>query len=170
MRAISGSDIEFDRFAMLVAPRLRRTAYLLCHDWYLAQDLTQTALAKSYASWKKVSRSGNPESYSRAILMRAFLDHRRRPSSSELATAELRETPQMQSHDLRLTLLDALEQLPPRDRAIVVLRYWEDQSIESTARILDLPAETVKKQSARSLARLRMLLQDERISLFSGPE
>ena len=74
---MSSAETEFVRFATVVAPRLRRTAYLLCHDWHFAQDLTQTALSKSYVSWRKVSRSGNPESYCRAILMRVFLDHQR---------------------------------------------------------------------------------------------
>jgi len=66
-----------------------------------------------------------------------------------------------------LTLLEALRRLPPRDRAIVVLRYWEDHSLETTADLLDLPIATVKQQSSRSLAKLRLLLQDERVALFA---
>jgi RNA polymerase sigma-70 factor (sigma-E family) len=167
---VSSAETEFVRFATVAAPRLRRTAYLLCHDWHFAQDLTQTALSKSYVSWKKVSRSGNPESYCRAILLRVFLDHQRRQSSTEVTTAEFPESARWQGSELRLTLLDALDQLPPRDRAIVVLRYWEDQTIEATASMLDLSAETVKKQSSRSLTRLRNLLQDEQLILFADQD
>lgn len=74
-------------------------------------------------------------------------------------TAEFSDVPAaMEDSDLRLTLIDALGRIPPRDRAIVVLRYWEDLSVESVAEILGLPAGTVTSQSARSLARLRQLL------------
>jgi RNA polymerase sigma-70 factor (sigma-E family) len=164
---VTSGDAEFAEFAAAAALRLRRTAFLLCHDWHNAEDLTQTALAKTYVAWRRVWRTGNPEAYTRKILLRGFLDQQRRRSSSELIVAELPDRSRLESNDLRLTLLEALRRLPPRDRAIVVLRYWEDHSLETTAELLELPIATVKQQSSRSLAKLRLLLEDERVALFA---
>jgi RNA polymerase sigma-70 factor (sigma-E family) len=160
-------DAEFADFAGASALRLRRTAFLLCHDWHNAEDLTQTALAKTYVAWRRVWHTGNPEAYTRKILLRSFLDQQRRRSSTELVLPELPEVGRQEHSELRLTLLEALRRLPARDRAIVVLRYWEDHSLETTADLLDLPIATVKQQSSRSLAKLRLLLQDEQVSLFA---
>jgi RNA polymerase sigma factor (sigma-70 family) len=102
--------------------------------------------------------------------MRAYLDHARRRSSTEVSFAQMPETGGEQYNDLRITMLRGLDGLPPRDRAIVVLRYWEDQTVESTARALNLPVETVKKQSSRALSRLRELFAEDRVSLFSRPD
>ena len=173
MRAERGDprDADFVAFATAVAGRLRQTAYLLCHDWHLAQDLTQTTLAKTYLSWDRVSAAGDPEAYSRKILLHTFLDHRRVRSSSEVVTDEVPTAghdDRGSGSDLRITLLEALKQLPPRDRAIVVLRYWEDHSIATVAELLHLPEATVKTQSSRGLARLRRLLGDDRLILTSS--
>ena len=164
---MKSADAEFAEFAGASALRLRRTAFLLCHDWHNAEDLTQTALAKTYVAWRRVWRTGNPEAYTRKILLHSFLDQQRRRSSSELVLSELPESARQEHNELRLTLLEALRRLPPRDRAIVVLRYWEDHSLETTADLLDLPIATVKQQSSRSLAKLRVLLQDDRVVLFA---
>ena len=88
-----------------------------------------------------------------------MLDHHRSKRSQEVVTAKFSDVPgTSEDSDLRLTLIDALGRLSPRDRAIVVLRYREDLSVESVAEILRLPTGTVTSQSARSLARLRQLL------------
>nr|MDT0656566.1 SigE family RNA polymerase sigma factor [Micromonospora sp. DSM 115978] len=169
-RRTDQTDDEFVAFAHAAAPRLRRTAYLMCRDWHLAQDLTQITLAKAYVSWKRISRAANVEAYTRKILLRVLLDHQRRRSSREVATAALPEpSPDGSGQagpDLRLTLLDALGSLPERDRAIVVLRYWEDHSVETVAEILAISPAVVKSQSARSLTRLRALLDDSRADLL----
>jgi RNA polymerase sigma-70 factor (sigma-E family) len=167
---VRSGDAEFVEFAAASALRLRRTAFLLCHDWHLAQDLTQTALAKTYVVWRRVWRNGNPEAYTQKILLRAFLDQQRRHSSTELIMSELPEIARQEHSELRLALLEALRRLPARDRAIVVLRYWEDLSIETTAELLELPVATVKAQSSRSLAKLRVLLQDDRVALFADQD
>lgn len=153
---------EFIEYARAAAGRLRRTAYLLCHDRDLAQDLTQITLTKTYLSWKKITWRDNPDVFARTVLLRAFLDHQRRRSSRETVTAYLPDaaTPPEQ-HTLRVTLMDALQHLTPRSRAIVVLRYWEDYSVETVADMLGVSASTVKTQSARSLSRLRELLGTE---------
>jgi DNA-directed RNA polymerase specialized sigma24 family protein len=113
-------DSEFSEFAETAVTRLRQTAFLLSRDWHLAQDLTQITLAKVYLKWRRVE---DPHAYAKKTLLRAFLDHRRRRSSEEVAVAELPETSAAGDQpDLRLTLFEALGHLPPRDRAIVVLR------------------------------------------------
>jgi RNA polymerase sigma-70 factor (sigma-E family) len=163
-------DDEFIAFAHAAAPRLRRTAFLMCRDWHLAQDLTQITLTRAYVSWKRVSGTANVEAYTRKILLRALLDHQRRRSSQEVSIAAVPESPAdpngQQGTDLRLTLLDALGSLPERDRAIVVLRYWEDLSVETVAEVLGISTAVVKTQSARSLTRLRALLDDSRADLL----
>jgi len=156
---VSGADDDFVEYARASAGQLRRTAYLLCRDWDLAADLTQTTLARMFVNWRRITRRDNPHAYARQVLSRAFLDHHRTKRSQEVVTAEFGDVPgKHEDADLRLTLIDALGRIPPRDRAIVVLRYWEDLSVESVAEILGLPAGTVTSQSARSLAQLRHLL------------
>jgi RNA polymerase sigma-70 factor (sigma-E family) len=156
---VSGADDDFVEYARASASQLRRTAYLLCRDWDLAADLTQTTLARMFVQWQRITRRDNPHAYARQVLSRAFLDHHRTKRSQEVVTAEFGDMPgRSEDSDVRLTLIDALGRLPPRDRAIVVLRYWEDLSVETVAEILGLPIGTVTSQSARSLARLRRLL------------
>jgi RNA polymerase sigma-70 factor (sigma-E family) len=155
-------------FARASAARLCRTAFLMCRDWHLAQDLTQATLAKMYVSWRRISGSVNLEAYSHKVLLHVLLDHRRRRSGQEIATAELPEGHHEHRPDLRLTLLDALGYLSDRDRAIVVLRYWEDHSVETVAEVLGVSLTVVKKQSMRALARLRELLGDSRADLFAS--
>ena len=151
---------EFREFAEARQADLRRSAYLLCGDWHQAQDLTQTALMKLYAAWGRVRRDGNVDAYARTILTRVFIDQYRRRAWRE----ELVETvPEAQAappatRELRLVMQSALMELPPRYRAVLVLRYWEDWSVEQTAEALRVTPGTVKSQSARGLRRLRRLL------------
>lgn len=168
---MKSAEAEFVEFANAAAGRLHRFAYLLCHDWHLAQDLTQTALAKAYVAWNKIERTDSRDAYIRKVLIRAFLDHQRRRSSSEISMSEPAVTASYsQAHELRLTLIEALAHLPAPQRAMVVLRYWEDQSIEGTARILGLSTHVVQRQTLRALESLRGLLQDDQLTLFSGNE
>jgi RNA polymerase sigma-70 factor (sigma-E family) len=151
---------DFDEFARSRQTLLRRSAYLLCGDWHLAEDLTQTALAKLYAVWRKV-RMDSPDSYARKVLFRTFVDETRRrrwwerPSAHEYDVAAPAHDP-----DLRLMLLAALRQVPARSRAVLVLRFWEDQSVEQTATALGCSTGTVKSQTSRGLATLRRILGD----------
>jgi len=152
---------EFTAFVEAAAPKLRRTAYLMCRDWHLAQDLTQITFAKMYATWGRIRGTTNLEAYSRRVLMNAVFDQKRRRSDSELVLAELPEAPHPQADDtveLHVALLRALATLPIRDQAIVVLRHWEDQSVEAVASTLDVSVSVVKTQNARALSRLRALL------------
>jgi RNA polymerase sigma-70 factor (sigma-E family) len=158
-------DEEFVEFARDQAAGLRRTAFLLCRDWHLAQDLTQTALAKLYVAWGRVHSADSAGGYARTVLLRVFLDHQRRRSTRETVLEHppdgLRDARVDPEPELRLTLLDALGRLSPRDRAIVVLRYWEDHSVDSVAAMLGISPSVVKTQSMRCLARLRELLGED---------
>ena len=159
------SDEEFTAFAEAAAPRLRRSAYLMCRDWHLAQDLTQTALARMYASWSRVRRAENLEAYARRVLLNAVFDQRGRRSSTEVVLADPPDRPRPDdSADLHVTLMTALATLPVRDRAILVLRHWEDHSVETVAEILGVSESVVKTRSARSLLRLRALLGEDVLS------
>jgi RNA polymerase sigma-70 factor (sigma-E family) len=159
---VSDAEEDFIEYARASGAQLRRTAYLLCRDWELAADLTQVTLARMFVHWKRISRRDNPHAYARQVLTRAFLDHHRLKRSREVVTSEFADTPEVaRDTDLRLTLVDALARIPPRDRAILVLRYFEDLSVESVAESLGLPEGTVKSQSSRSLAQLRRLLEPD---------
>jgi len=154
----SRRDDEFVAFAHASAQRLQQAAYLMCRDWHLAQDLTQATLTKVYLAWARIGPTGDRYAYARTVLMRQFLDHRRLRSSGELTAEHLSEgsrAPSAADPTTRLTLLQALATLPARDRAIVVLRYWEDQSVAATAEALGITAEVVRTRSVRALARLR---------------
>lgn len=139
---------------------LRRTAYLLCGDWHLADDLVQDALAGLFVHWRRVRAGGDVDPYVRRMLVNGYLATHRRKWRREVATAELPDAAAV-SHDddgTREILLRALAQLQPSQRAVVVLRYWEDLSIEQTATALGCSTGNVKSQAARGLAHLRTAL------------
>lgn len=157
-------DQEFTAFVAASAPRLRHIAYLMCRDWHLAQDLTQTTLVRMYAVWGRIWRARNLEAYSRRVLMNAVFDQRKRRSGSEVVLAELPDGPPRQSDgttELHVALMAALATLPVRDQAIVVLRHWEDHSVDTVADILNVSPSVVKTQNARALARLRTWLGED---------
>ncbi|WTE48956.1 SigE family RNA polymerase sigma factor [Streptomyces sp. NBC_01622] len=153
--------MDFDDFARSRQAHLRRSAHLLCGDWHLAEDLTQTALAKLYAVWRRVRQLESPDGYARRVLYRTFIDEtRRRRWWERPGTPQEDVVAPASDPDLRLTLLDALRQLPPRGRAVLVLRFWEDQSVEATAAALGCSVGTVKSQTSRGLGTLRRILAD----------
>lgn len=138
---------------------LRRTAYLLCGDWHTADDLVATALVKLLRHWPRVSAMEQPDAYVRRMLLRAWLDERRRPWRREHATAAVpdRAAGVADTTD-RLAILAQLAQLPPRRRAVLVLRFFCDLSVEDTAEALGCTEGTVKSQTARALETLRARL------------
>ena len=154
---------DFVEYVTTRAARLRRTAYLLCGDWHQAEDLTQQALARLYGAWKRIDRGGSVEAYARRTLLRVYLDERRRPWRREHPSGELPENiAAFDPADDRIVLLRALSRLPRSQRAVVVLRYWEDMSVAETAQLLNISEGTVKSTSARGLAALREDLQGSR--------
>lgn len=157
MGARERRDREFTAYVAERSVDLKRTAYLLCADPHRAEDLVQTALTKLYVAWDRIERRGAVDAYARQILVRAAIDESRRPWRREFATDRPPEgaLPFPEYDD---GLLAELAALPPRQRTAVVLRYWNDLSVEETARLMGCTASTVKTQAARGLERLRTLL------------
>ncbi|MFD0317009.1 SigE family RNA polymerase sigma factor [Streptomyces flavalbus] len=155
---------EYAEFAALRAGHLYRSACLLtAGDTHMAEDLVQETLGRLYVSWHRVSRAGNPAGYAQTVLTRTFLAQKRRRASTERSTDVLPESADPGSGDaaLRLTLLDALARLSAKDRAVVVLRYWEDRSVQETADVLHVSSAAVRTRCVRALARLRELLGED---------
>ncbi|MDQ1702936.1 MAG: hypothetical protein QOF57_2188 [Frankiaceae bacterium] len=158
MRALE--EEQFGEYVDARLPALRRTAYFLCGDWHRAEDLAQTTLIRMYRAWPRLNAREAVDSYARQVLVRAFLDERRRPWRRERATSEVPERAAAAgtSYEVRDELLAALALLPAQQRAAVVLRYWDDMSVDDTALVLGLGTGTVKSYCARGLSRLRELL------------
>ncbi|MER7248584.1 SigE family RNA polymerase sigma factor [Kribbella sp. NPDC000426] len=148
------STASFDAFVAARSQSLLRTAYLLTRDHALAEDLVQTALAKAWFHWARI-RADNPEPYVRRILVTTYSSWWRRRWNGEIPTEELPESPAPLGED-QLDLWDAIGRLPRRQRAVVVLRFYEDLSEAETARMMGSTVGTVKSQTAKALAKLRV--------------
>ena len=147
---------EFVEFAQAAAPRLRRTAFLLCGDWHTAEDLTQSALAKVFVSWRRIRRQDAAHAYATRTLVNTYLADRRLRRVEEVLTARVPDRPaETAGPEDRLLAVSALAALPARARAVVVLRYWEDLSVDQAAQVLGCTPGNVKSQSARALDKLR---------------
>jgi len=152
---------EFIEFATGASPQLQRTAFLLCGDWHTAEDLVQSTLAKVFVSWRRIKRRDAAHAYATRALVNTYLADKRLKRSGEIITDQLPERPaEPQAPELRMVVLQALATLPPRARAVVVLRYWADLSVDQVAAVLGCSPGNVKSQSARALGRLRVLLGD----------
>jgi RNA polymerase sigma-70 factor (sigma-E family) len=157
---MSASSEQFEEFMASRWPGLVRLAYGLTGDRWLAEDLAQTALASAYAAWWRVRRADDPDAYVRRILINASKGRfrRKRPSERPAAPADL-AGPAVPDHagaiGDRSALLAALAELPPRQRAAVVLRFWEDMTDAQAGTVLGCSASTVRSQVARALAKLR---------------
>lgn len=160
MRPKDESDFR-DLYAARAAA-LRRTAFLLCGDWHQAEDLVQTAFMKIHSAWHRLRDPGAAEAYLRKVLTREFLSEGRRHWARQQVSdiSRLDRPARSGSHEERLVLLDALRKIPPRQRACLILRFWEDCSVAETARTLGCRQGTVKSQTARGLQALRGLLED----------
>ena len=157
------TDEQFTELVHAAWPSLYRTAYLLLGDAAEAEDLVQTALAKTYASWGKVRDLAAAPGYARTTLVNTAASwFRRRSWRNERPTDAVPEgvTPPGPDETDRPTLVAALAQLPPRQRAVVVLRYYEDLGVAATAAALGCSPGTVKSQTSDALAKLRLLLGD----------
>jgi RNA polymerase sigma-70 factor (sigma-E family) len=163
---------DYDEFVVQRSQRLLRTAYLLTRDWASAEDLLQAALVKLWFAWKRVDR--DPEAYARRIIVTTYVSLRRRLWTREIVRDELpeRAVPDDETgrHDERDALWRALRRLGPRQRAIIVLRYYEDLPDARIAEILGVAVTTVRSQASRALATLRSEsdLDGKRIRLLSG--
>lgn len=154
----AGADAEFQRYMAVRWPVLVRTAYLLTGDRYLAEDLAQSALTKVYASWRHVRRADDVDAYVRRVLVNTNANRFRKRRVAEHLTAAPYDLAAYEPHAglaQRSVLMAALAELPARQRAVVVLRYWEDMSEKEVAAALGCSQGTVKSQASKALARLR---------------
>ena len=155
-------EAEFAVYVTARRDRVRRTAYLICGDWHRADDLTQIAFIKLYGAWQGIRNRAALDSFVRSCLVRAAVDESRRPWRRERDVEVLPEVPDVSDlSDLvadRAVIRQALEEVPPGQRAVLVLRYFEGSSVAEVARILDCSEGNVKSQTARGLAALKAAL------------
>ena len=154
---ISSGSEDFGAFAESRWPGLVRLAFGLTGDRWVAEDLAQATLARAYVAWRRVSRADDPDAYLRRILVNTSTRRFRRPRVTE-QSGDPPETAVAGPADLvdeRTALLAALRQLPPRQRAVVVLRYWEDLTDVQIGAALGCSPGTVRSQLSRALAKLR---------------
>jgi RNA polymerase sigma-70 factor (sigma-E family) len=148
------------QFIETESPALLRFAWALVGNWATAEDLVQTALVATWPRWESLLRAERPEYYVRKVILNTFLRWRRRRWNQEIPTVELpRRSGQADDYsaaDTRQAVIAALLQLPPRQRAVVVLRYFTDLSEAQTAEMLGCSIGTVKRHSHDALARLRV--------------
>jgi RNA polymerase sigma-70 factor (sigma-E family) len=157
---VIGTDdsADFSAFATSRWPGLVRLAFGLTGDRWLAEDLAQTTLARAYVAWRRVSRADDPDAYLRRILINASNRRFRR----RRVTEQPGDPPEMSVEDPadlvgeRSALLAALRQLPPGQRAVIVLRYWQDLTDAQIAAALGCSPGTVRSQLSRALAKLRV--------------
>ncbi|MEV4169763.1 MULTISPECIES: SigE family RNA polymerase sigma factor [unclassified Nonomuraea] len=149
---------DFERYVEQRSARLLRTAYLLCRDWATAEDLVQTALARAWLAWRRVG--ANPDPYVYRILTNTHASWWRRRWRGEVATGELPDGAGPGDAEAGLgtreALRAALTALPAKQRAVIVLRYFEDLPDEEIAAIVGCSVTTVRSQASRALAKLRL--------------
>lgn len=164
-----GAREDEDEYATFVRARshaLLRSAYLLTGDQHLAEDLVQEALARTHRAWPRLHETGNAEAYARRIMYHVQVSVWRRRRVAEVLPGDLPEPSDRPSHDdaesitQRMTVERALWSLSPRQRAVVVLRYFEDHSEAEAAEMLGLSVSTIKTQTARALEHLRKLVPE----------
>jgi RNA polymerase sigma-70 factor (sigma-E family) len=164
---------EFREFVAARSSALLRTAYLLAGDWGTAEDLLQTALTKTYLAWKRLGEIEAVEPYTRRVLVNTATSWWRRRWHGERPTEVLPERSSPDQHEEALerdVMWRHVRTLPARQRAVLVLRYYEDLSEAQTAELLDISPGTVKSQTARALATLRKRLAAEGIAPSVRPE
>jgi RNA polymerase sigma-70 factor (sigma-E family) len=153
----------FDEYAAAAWPSLYRHAYLLSGNHADAEDLAQQTLIKAHASWSRVTAAGAPQSYVRRILVNTFLSHKR-PRSRRLEVLAGDDGPEAVSPPVdgpedRMALWPHVRDLPPRQRAVVVLRYYEQLSEAEIAETLGCSRGNVKSTAHRALQKLRAALE-----------
>jgi RNA polymerase sigma-70 factor (sigma-E family) len=149
---------EYERFVRSRTPALLRSAYLLTGDQHLAEDLVQTALARTHRAWSRLHEAGNAEAYTRKVMYHLQASRWRRTRVAERLSGTV---PERADGDLgdrvatRTTLRQALARLTPKQRAVLVLRFFEDRSEAETAEVLGVSVGTVNSQTSRALDRIR---------------
>ncbi|ELP64361.1 SigE family RNA polymerase sigma factor [Streptomyces turgidiscabies] len=159
-----GADATLHAFVEGRRTALFRSAYLLCGNRDEAEDLVQTTLVKVVLGARRYERLDNLEAYARQTLINTFIAGRRRFWRREHAYGELPETPvESADSDTGLMVRAALAKLAPKQRAVLVLRYWEDLSVNDTADLLGMRVSTVKSHTARGIAAMRAAVREEHV-------
>jgi RNA polymerase sigma-70 factor (sigma-E family) len=149
---------EFRDFVLARRRAWLRTAWLLTGDWYAAEDLVQGTLTRCYPHWTRIA-ADSPDAYVRRAMFTQHASRWRRRWRGEIATGDLPEQADRDdafaSVDRHQDIARALLALPPRQRAVLVLRFYEDMTEQQTATVLGCSTGTVKSQTAKALSRLR---------------
>ena len=158
---------EFDAFVLGAWARLFRTAHALTGNRHDAEDVLQNAFAKAYSNWRRVRRADSPEAYVHRIVANETISAWRRRRRQVERTTDLVPESAGDGHadavSSRTTMWAAIQDLPPRQRAIVVLRYYEDLSERDIAQVLGVSPGTVKSQASTALRNLRQQLHPQPI-------
>lgn len=166
------SDQEYIEYVTARLPALRRLAYGLCGDRDQADDLVQETATRLYLRWARIAEVERLDAYVRTVLVRHFLDTRRRGwwrvhlfgGPPDVRSTEDRGVEE------RTVLRDALAEVPPRQRAVLVLRFLHDLPVEEVARTLGCSPGTVKSQTSHGLAAMRRLLGNREMAGRTGEE
>ncbi|WP_037560006.1 SigE family RNA polymerase sigma factor [Spirillospora albida] len=148
-------DVDFREWAAVRLPALLRYAHLLTGDRHQAEDVVQTALVRMLVAWPRVQRKDDPEGYARRTITRLAIDSRKARWRERLTDAPPERPVGPAPDEDRWEMWEALAALPRRQRAVVVLRYYEDLSEEQIADVLGCSRGTVKSQASKALAKLR---------------
>ncbi|HEX6870956.1 MAG TPA: SigE family RNA polymerase sigma factor [Micromonosporaceae bacterium] len=156
---------DFAAFVRARTPALLRTAFLLTGDQHLAEDLVQSALTRTHQAWRRLHERGHAEAYTRRAMYHlqvSWWRRRRVPESLASEPPEPRSGNQDETTRVvsRLALLAALKRLTPAQRAVLVLRYFDDHTESEAADLLGVSVGTVKSQTSKALARLRAIAPD----------
>lgn len=152
--------MDFDEYVANARQPLLRLAYLLTADAHHAEDLVQAALLQAFRHWRRVNRASHPDAYVRRMLVNSFLDGRRRRSANEAPTVtgeipDLSVADHSGAHAERTAMWAALAELPRAQRAVLVLRFYEDRDDAAIAELMGCSQSTVRSNAARGLAALR---------------
>ena len=162
-------EAEFTDLVTSVSHRLLRTAYAVCGDRHLAEDAVQSALASAYRSWRRVRDADSSEAYLRRMVVNELLSRRRRKSWAMARARESSREPSHASHEAEVVehhrVWGAIADLPPGQRAVVVLRFYEEMSEAEIAEALDIRPGTVKSQAAAAMSHLRRTLGEDAESI-----
>ncbi|MEV6349236.1 SigE family RNA polymerase sigma factor [Actinoplanes sp. NPDC051851] len=168
---ITEDEEGFRQFVAAQIGPLRKLAYLTCGNWHTAEDAVSTALAKLYPRWRKLDR---PDLYAKTMVYRAAVDETRRPWRRERSAGDEMPDVPLRDHsavsDERLRVQAALREVPRRQRAALILRFYLGLTLEETAGVLGTSVGTAKSQSSRGLNRLREVLAADHIDLEVGNE
>jgi len=159
--------MQFEEYAAARWPALYRTALLLTGQPAEAEDLAQTTLVKVYAAWAKVSRADAPDAYVRRMLVNELTSDRRRGARRASLLPAPVPPADLARHDdpaQRLDLWNQVLALPPRQRAVLVLRFYEDLTETQTAHVLGVSVGTVKSQAHAALRTLRTRLDQQEVT------